>query len=73
MCTTLYSVIRRWSLKAEAGEAAWKLSTMSDAWAAELKAKLQNRRADQDIMDMRLEEANQVLGIVHLHLLGNGG
>jgi hypothetical protein len=36
---------------------------MSDARAAELKAKLQNRRADQDIMDMRLEEVNHVLGM----------
>ncbi|CAM6046756.1 unnamed protein product [Sphagnum compactum] len=49
-------------LKAEAGEAARKLSMMSDARAAELETKLQNCRADKDTMHLRLEEASQVLG-----------
>ncbi len=50
-------------LKAEAGEAARKLSMMSDARAAELETKLQNCRADKDTMHLRLEEASQVLGV----------
>jgi hypothetical protein len=52
------------TLKAEAGDAARKAGTISDARAADLELKLQQCMSDCDTLQLKVEDATQASGVV---------